>query len=182
LRRPVTGKLDIRVLQARNVPHSPMRTQGRAPDTTVMIKIDGTTKSKTRVARNDKWNEDSEFHVEKASEVEITLYDKTSEQHHVPIGLLWIKIWDIAEELRKKRIEAESDPRWVTASNAQFEMQSSPTSPMNNGPHGDAYSVPYSAAQTQQGIGTTVLPDGIEAWFEVEPAGQILLKLNFGKI
>jgi len=179
LRRPVTGKLDIRVLHALNVPHSPLRTPGRAPDTTVMIKIDGTTKGKTRVVRNDRWNEDFEFHVEKASEIEITLYDKTSEQHQVPIGLLWIKISDIAEELRKKRIEAESSPGWVTAANAQFEA-GSPTS-VNNGPFAEPYSVPYSFAQTQQGIGTTYLPDGIEAWFEVEPAGQILLKLNFVK-
>ncbi|CAG8437090.1 2387_t:CDS:10 [Funneliformis caledonium] len=180
LRRPITGKLDIRILQARNVPHSPLRTQGKPPDTTVMINIDGTSKAKTRAARTDKWNEDFEFHIEKASEVEITLYDKTSEQHQVPIGLLWIKISDIAEELRKKRIEAESGPGWVTASNAQFEMQNSPTTNMNNA-YGDAYSVPYSEAQSQQGIGTTVLHDGIEAWFEVEPAGQILLKLNFVK-
>ncbi|CAI2168799.1 11740_t:CDS:10 [Funneliformis geosporum] len=181
LRRPVTGKLDIRILQALNVPHSPLRTQGKLPDTTVVINIDGTTKAKTRVARTDKWNEDFEFHIEKASEVEITLYDKTLEQQQVPIGLLWIKISDIAEELRKKRIEATNGPGWVTASNAQFDMQNSPTTNMNNASYGDAYSVPYSAAQTQQGIGTTVLHDGIEAWFEVEPAGQILLKLNFVK-
>ncbi|CAB4431148.1 unnamed protein product [Rhizophagus irregularis] len=180
MRRPVTGKLDIRILQARNVPHTPLRTPGKAPDTTVIVKIDGTTKGKTRVTRNDKWNEDFEFHVEKASEIEITLYDKTSEQHQVPIGLLWIKISDIAEELRKKRIEAESGPGWVTASNAQFET-GSPTATNNNGPYGDTYSVPYAVARTQQGIGTTYLPDGIEAWFEVEPAGQILLKLDFVK-
>ncbi|RIA87908.1 kinase-like domain-containing protein [Glomus cerebriforme] len=179
MRRPVTGKLDIRILQARNVPHTPLRTPGKLPETTVAIKIDGTTKGKTRVTRNDKWNEDFPFHVEKASEIEITLYDKTSEQHQVPIGLLWIKISDIAEELRKKRIEAESGPGWVTASNAQFET-SSPTS-VNNVPYGDTYSVPYTVAKTQQGIGTTYLPDGIEAWFEVEPAGQISLKLNFVK-
>lgn len=114
--------------------------------------------------------------MEKASEIEITVYDKSHEQL-VPIGLLWIKIYDIAEELRKRKIEAGSDPRWVTASNAQFDMQSPISSNNNN----DPYSIPYVSAQSQQSTGSVVLPDGIEAWFEVEPVGQILLKLGFGK-
>ncbi|CAG8562747.1 23489_t:CDS:10 [Dentiscutata erythropus] len=177
-RRPVTGKLDIRVRSAQHLAHAPMRTS-KSPETTVVIKIDGSTKGKTKTSRNDRWNEDFEIHVEKASEIEITLYDKPHE-HPQPIGLLWIKISDIAEELRKKRIEAESGPGWVTASNAQFEMQSSPTSAMNNN-NGPPYSIPYSSAQPQQGAGTAILPDGIEAWFDVEPVGQILLKLNFVK-
>ncbi|CAG8775560.1 732_t:CDS:2, partial [Acaulospora morrowiae] len=107
----------------------------------------------------------------KASEAEITIYDKPNE-NLVPIGLMWIKISDIAEELRKKKIEAESGG-WVTATNAQFDMQSFP--------QGEPYGVPYSSAQAQQGVGTNVTQDGIEAWFEVEPVGQILLKLNFVK-
>ncbi|RIB14584.1 kinase-like domain-containing protein [Gigaspora rosea] len=175
-RRPVTGKLDIRVRNANHLAHAPTRTL-KSPETTVVIKIDGATKGKTKASRNDRWNEDFEIHVEKASEIEITLYDKPHE-HPQPIGLLWIKISDIAEELRKKRIEAESGPGWVTA-NAQFEMQSSPTSAVNN--NGPPYSIPYSSAQPQQGAGTAVLPDGIEAWFDVEPVGQISLKLNFVK-
>ncbi|CAG8695674.1 27495_t:CDS:2, partial [Racocetra persica] len=175
-RRPVTGKLNIRVRSAQYLAHAPTRTL-KSPETTVVIKIDGATKGKTKASRNDRWNEDFEIHVEKASEIEITLYDKPHE-HPQPIGLLWIKISDIAEELRKKRIEAESGPGWVSASNPQFEMQSSPTSAVNNGP---PYSIPYSSAQPQEGAGTAVLPDGIEAWFDVEPVGQILLKLNFAK-
>ncbi|CAG8752945.1 926_t:CDS:2, partial [Gigaspora rosea] len=166
-RRPVTGKLDIRVRNANHLAHAPTRTL-KSPETTVVIKIDGATKGKTKASRNDRWNEDFEIHVEKASEIEITLYDKPHE-HPQPIGLLWIKISDIAEELRKKRIEAESGPGWVTA-NAQFEMQSSPTSAVNN--NGPPYSIPYSSAQPQQGAGTAVLPDGIEAWFDVEPTAN----------
>ncbi|CAG8483366.1 5876_t:CDS:10, partial [Racocetra fulgida] len=164
------------IAEVQYLAHAPTRTL-KSPETTVVIKIDGATKGKTKASRNDRWNEDFEIHVEKASEIEITLYDKPHE-HPQPIGLLWIKISDIAEELRKKRIEAESGPGWVSASNPQFEMQSSPTSAVNNGP---PYSIPYSSAQPQEGAGTAVLPDGIEAWFDVEPVGQILLKLNFAK-
>ncbi|CAG8549977.1 5213_t:CDS:10, partial [Diversispora eburnea] len=174
LRRPVTGRLDIRIHQTRYTAHAPKRAKKDA-ETVIVIKIDGSTKGKTRISRNDRWNEDFVIHVEKASEIEITLYDKPYE-HLVPIGLLWIKISDIAEELRKKKIEAGSGPGWVTASNAQFEMQSSPTSPNN-----EPYSIPYDSAQYQQSTGSVVLPDGIEAWFEIEPVGQILLKLDFVK-
>ncbi|RHZ65053.1 hypothetical protein Glove_319g64 [Diversispora epigaea] len=173
LRRPVTGRLDIRIHQTRYTAHAPKRAK-RDPETVIVIKIDGSTKGKTRISRNDRWNEDFEIHVEKASEIEITVYDKPYE-HLVPIGLLWIKISDIAEELRKKK-NAGSGPGWVTASNPQFEVQSSPTSPNN-----DPYSIPYDSAQTQQSTGSVVLPDGIEAWFEIEPVGQILLKLDFVK-
>nr|CAG8445509.1 15778_t:CDS:10 [Entrophospora candida] len=187
IRRPVTGKLSIRILHARHISHTPTTRSSKHLDTTVTIKIDGMLKNKTRVSRNDRWNEDFEIHVDKASEVEITLYDKLHEHHQVPVGLLWIKISDIAEELRKKRIEAENGPGWVTASNAQFEMQGSPTStinttPLNNSQNpADPYSIPYVAAKPQQGTEASVLSDGIEAWFEVEPAGQISLMLNFEK-
>ncbi|CAG8557120.1 10330_t:CDS:10 [Ambispora leptoticha] len=169
LRRPVTGRLDVRVNQARYLSHPPVR----ATETTVVIKIDGVQKAKTRVTKNDRWNEDFAIHVEKASELEITIYDK-SQEHQVPIGLLWIKISDIAEELRRKRVVAESAPNWVAASSDRFETQNNHTSPAS----GDTYSIPYPATQPHQG---GVPPDGIDVWFEVEPVGQIKLKLDFVK-
>ncbi|CAG8525680.1 7877_t:CDS:10 [Ambispora gerdemannii] len=167
LRRPVTGKLIIRVNHALHLSHPPVR----ATETTVVIKVDGVQKAKTRVARNDRWNEDFAIHVEKASEVEITIYDK-SQDHQVPIGLLWFKISDIAEELRRKRVVAGSAPDWVSANN-RFEKQDNNTNP---GP-GDAYGIPYPATQPQ---GASP-PDGIDVWFEVEPVGRIGLKLDFVK-
>ncbi|CAJ0912197.1 9964_t:CDS:10, partial [Entrophospora sp. SA101] len=193
LRRPITGKLSIQIIQAHHISHVPNRSN-KPLDTTVSIKIDGSIKGKTRIARNDRWNEDFEFHVEKGSEIEITLYDKPHEQHQVPIGLLWVKISDIVEELRKKKIEAvKNGPGWVTASNVQFDnVQRSPSPNNNSFNNGGGYVSGSSGGQTPepnlspQQVASlpqqaSALPDGIEAWFEVEPAGQVLLKLNFVK-
>jgi len=179
LRRRMTGKLDIRIYQVRHVQHAHSRTS-KTPETTAVIKIDGQPQARTKVTRNGRWNENFTLHVEKASEIEITVYDKPNE-HQVPIGLLWIKINDIAEEMRKKKkFEAGSGPGWVTASDGGFESQNPPTF-NNNNPYTDLYSIPYPSTQSQQGTATTISPDGIEAWFELEPVGQILLKLDFTK-
>ncbi|KAG9298244.1 hypothetical protein G9A89_002732 [Geosiphon pyriformis] len=176
IRRHVTGRLDIRVLQARHIAHPPGRTLRNSPETIVVLKVDGAAKAKTRVAKNDRWNEDFEMHVEKASEIEITIYDKPHE-HKVPVGLLWIKTSDIVEELRKKKVEAESGPGWVTASSDRFEAQNQVTFNSTNPGAVEPLGVPYPVTQPNQAVQS----DGIDAWFEVEPVGQIWLKINFVK-
>lgn len=146
--------------------------------------------ARTKVSRNDRW--ESEFHtidVDKANEMEIIVYDKPGE-HPMPIGLLWVRISDIVEEMRRKRIEAEmSSSGWVSADKmgsyagggaapAQFPMSPSQGSFGNqagaqgsNQP-GGAYGAP---APSQVNAGP------IEGWFNLEPAGQIQLQISFVK-
>lgn len=130
------------------------------------IKVDGTSRAKTRMARNGvsgiRWNEDFEISVAKASEIEIGVFDKP-DQTPVPIGMFWVKISDLVDELRRKKVEADNDAAWAAA-NAQ-DLARTPTIRPITGPLGD---------NPVNGV------EGIEAWWDLEPIGQINLKLNFG--
>ena len=71
------------------------------------MKVEDSFKGRTKATRNDKWiDELHEFDIDKANEIELTVYDRTGD-HPLPIGMLWIRISDIAEEMRRKRIETE---------------------------------------------------------------------------
>lgn len=179
LRKPNTGTLQIRIIAVKQQNNAPTRTL-KQPETLCMIKVDGVPRAKTRPARSGtqgaRWNEDFDIPVEKASEVELTLYDKP-DNHLIPIGSLWVKISDITDELRRKKIELESGPGWAPAGiagqvsgNGQFDP-SAPGGPGGYGGPGGAFNNSNS----------NVVVDGIESWFDLEPVGQICIKFNFGK-
>lgn len=184
LRKPLTGQLSIRVLAVKDVDHAPTGRFSRGPDTFVAVKVEDNVVARTRTSRTDRW--EAEFHtvdVDKANEVELTVYDKPGE-HAIPIAMLWVRISDIAEELRRKRIEAEfSSSGWVSADRmgsggrmAQQQPQFGlpPTSP-------GVQSIPSQATlynQPQQG---PQVSQPIDEWFNLEPTGQIQLSLNFVK-
>lgn len=137
-----------------------------------MLKVDGVPRAKTRPARSSpqgaQWNEDFDLPVEKANEVELTVYDKP-ENHLIPIGILWVKISDITDELRRKKVEMESGPGWAPAGIAGQGSE-------NNQFDGSATG--YGGGFNNAGSNVTV--DGIETWFDLEPVGQICLKFTFG--
>ncbi|RUP47636.1 hypothetical protein BC936DRAFT_145501 [Jimgerdemannia flammicorona] len=230
MRRPVTGKLQLKILAARQVAHAPTWTF-KTPETMVVIKIDGNVNFKTKPSRSDKWGDDCEIHVDKASEVEISLYDQSGEKT-MPIGVLWMKISDIAEGLRRKKLEMDSGPGWVPAEVAAAQAQPPQDqpgyggfSPQQGSFYGQPPQSPYGNDQYQSGQGLygqqqqgqygsgppqfqstqsmyygndnsnvsrpTLPPsfegppppsqEGIEAWFDIEPVGQIALSINFSK-
>ncbi|KXX80772.1 Protein kinase C-like [Madurella mycetomatis] len=192
LRKPLTGQLSIRVLAVKDVDHAPLSRFSRAPETFVTIKVEDNVMARTRASRNDRW--EAEFHsifVDKANEIELTVYDKPGE-HALPIGLLWVRISDIAEELRRKRIEAETNTSgWVSADRLgsnprvpppQFPMGAQgpqfagpPTSPVPAQHGGQMYNPPPPPAHAP------IVSQPIDAWFNLEPTGQIQLSLNFVK-
>ncbi|KAF9930464.1 Serine/threonine kinase [Linnemannia zychae] len=167
LRRPMTGMLNIRISGIKNQNNAPTRNS-RPPESMAVIKIDGVVKGKTRMARPGslgiRWNEDFSIAVSKASEIEITVYDRP-DHASVPIGMFWLKISDLVEELRRMKVEADNHAVWAAA-NVQDLAVKSPGSRHNSGAHGDSTS-------------TTV--DGVESWWDLEPVGQIGLKFNFVK-
>ncbi|CAO3647232.1 unnamed protein product [Cunninghamella echinulata] len=170
-RRPVTGKLQLEILEAHELTHAPTRMI-QHPETTVYIKIDGNVVFKSKPSRNDKWMELSEIHVNKASEVEISIYDHDAE-HHLPIGMFWLKITDIAEGLRKRKLQQDNNTQgWAPASDAlqqqQNESRDDPSSNNNN---------PQLPPLTQ--VQTIEDGNGIQAWFDIEPVGEMCLRLNF---
>lgn len=166
-RRPVTGKLQLKIVEAHELAHAPTR-MFRDPLTSVMVKIDGNIQFRTRPSKNDKWTDSFEMHVDKATEVELLIYDQSGDRT-LPIGLLWLKISDIAENLRKQKLELEQhESNWVSAQVAQQ--------------HHDA---PLDVQRNQSvGAGNkrkhpVPSENGISAWFDVEPLGRIYLEINF---
>lgn len=190
LRKPLSGRLCIRAMGVKGVDHAATGRFARGPETFVAVKVEDTVMARTKVSRTDRW--DSEQHtidVDKANEIEVTVYDKPGE-HPIPIGLLWVRISDIVEEMRRKRIEAEMNfSGWVSAD--QMGTPSSPPTqfPMSSsqgqvGPFGGA---PSPQSQQQQGnqLGAGPQPQvnvgPIDEWFNLEPTGQIQLQMSFVK-
>lgn len=175
MRRPLTGKLIIRVSAVKDVDHATTSRFARAPETYIVIKIEDTPRQKTKATRTDKWGEEFEIPVDKANEIEFTVYDKVSDQS-LPIGFLWVRISDIAEELRRRRIEQEiAGSGWVSAEKAQAEGSIGPGGRISPVRGEQVYPRQGSQASPIQARG-----GGVEAWFALEPAGQILLTLDFG--
>ncbi|KAJ8123055.1 hypothetical protein ONZ43_g907 [Nemania bipapillata] len=133
----------------------------------------------------DRW--ENEFHsvtVDKANEIELTVYDKPGE-HALPIGMLWVRISDIVEDLRKKRIEAEvNNSGWVSADRMGGSAAPPPQFPMS--PQQQQFGAsPGMPSDTQSQFGGNVAPipmtQPIDGWFNLEPTGAIHLSLNFLK-
>lgn len=166
-RRPVTGKLQLKIVEAHELAHAPTR-MFRDPLTAVMVKIDGNIQFRTRPSKNDKWTDSFEMHVDKATEVELLIYDQSGDRT-LPIGLLWLKISDIAENLRKQKLELEQhESNWVPAQVAQQHHDA----PLEVAEHKNAAANKRKhAASSEHG--------GINAWFDVEPLGRIYLEINF---
>ncbi|KAF8928488.1 Serine/threonine kinase [Dissophora ornata] len=167
LRRPMTGTLHVRITGIKHQNNAPTRGS-RPAESLALIKIDGTPRAKTKVARNTpngiRWNEDFEVPVAKASEIEIAVFDKP-DPAPVPIGMFWLKISDLVEELRRKKVEADNDAAWAAA-NVQDIGGRMPVIRPGTGPLGDN---PINGVE------------GIESWWDLEPIGQISLKFNFVK-
>ena len=188
MRKPLTGQLSIRIVAVKDVDHLITSRFARGPETFVSIKVEDNVVARTKATRTDKW--EAEYHnvnVDKGNEIELTVYDKPHD-HALPIGLLWIRISDLVEEMRRKRIEAEiNSSGWVSADRmanagmppAQFPMNSG--QPQFNPPPGSA-----GAVVPPQGAGlgmnnTAVPPQPIDAWFALEPAGAVQLTIGFTK-
>ncbi|KAK2010769.1 HR1-domain-containing protein [Colletotrichum eremochloae] len=189
LRKPLTGQLSIRVGQIKDVDHASMSRFSRGPETFIAVKVEDNVVARTRVTRTDKW--EAEYHtidVDKANEIELTVYDKPGE-HAIPIAMLWVRISDIAEEMRRKRIEAEiNNSGWVSADRmgapSQFPMNPPQQQQSFGGPP-PSPSPAQPGAQGQQAPGGMPNPpiaqQPIDGWFNLEPAGQIQLSLGFLK-
>jgi ferritin-like metal-binding protein YciE len=185
MRKPLTGQLSIRVMAVKDVDHSPTSRFSRGSETFVAVKVEDNVVARTKISRTDRW--DGETHnvdVDKANEIELTVYDKPGD-HALPIGLLWIRISDVVEEMRKKKIEAEiSSSGWVSADR----MGSGIASPSYNPPQ-TQFPGPPSPGQNNPNFmnnamgppATSIPPQPIDAWFALEPTGQIQLSLSFIK-
>ncbi|KAL9031708.1 MAG: hypothetical protein Q9196_000304, partial [Gyalolechia fulgens] len=187
MRKPLTGTLLMSIQAVRDVDHAATGRLSRGPETFVIMKVEDSFKVRTRSTRTDKWTDESHtVDIEKANEIELTVYDKSG-AHPTPIGMLWIRISDIAEEMRRKKIEADlNNSQWVTAdkmnnagqpgqldpgfsSSTNLALDRASRVPSNRDP---AFNSPGQSSQN---------PAIIEAWFALEPVGRIHLTLSFTK-
>ncbi|KAJ7601122.1 protein kinase C1 [Mycena floridula] len=187
--KPLSGILHVTVKGARELDHAPVigrfrSTSKQSTETHVSLKVEGTQLARSHPSRTDRWNEAFEITVDKANEVEIVVYDKqVGEPHAIPIGLLWVKISDLVEALRRQKVGIETTQGgWVTAGAMPGDsmpgaMHMHPSSADMNSPltFGGGATMGGSSA----GHGTS--SEGVDAWFAVEPAGAICLNLNFIK-
>lgn len=175
----------IRVLAVKDVDHASTSRFARGPETFVVIKIEDQPRVRTKATRNDKWlDEGHDIDIDKANEIEITVYDKPSD-HPMPVGMLWIRISDLAEEMRRKKLEQEiNSSGWVSAdkmgegqhrsSDSFGHSSGTPAAVGANNP--GIYAGGPNRPPQQQGH----LPTNVDTWFALEPVGQIHLSLNFG--
>ncbi|CAG8977170.1 hypothetical protein HYALB_00003391 [Hymenoscyphus albidus] len=191
MRKPLTGLLSVRIHAVKDVDHATTSRFARGPETSVAIKVEDNVVARTKASRNDKW--ENEFHnlnVDKANEVEVTVYDKPSE-HALPVGLLWIRISDIVEEMRRKKIEAEiNSSGWVSADRMAGGSISAPPSQFNMSPQQSQFGGPAVSAGGEMDAvdpamgaapGNVAPPQPIDAWFALEPTGAVHLTISFQK-
>ncbi|CEL03272.1 hypothetical protein BJX68DRAFT_46111 [Aspergillus pseudodeflectus] len=182
LRKPLTGLLTMRIQAVQDVDHATSSRFSRGPETSVIVKVEDTIKARTRATRSDRWQDETfNLDIDKANEVELTVYDKAGDRP-VPIGMLWLRISDIAEEMRRKKIETEINTSgWVSADKMERPGgpgRMDPAGPVGSSQGAGGYSNP-SAPQGQMGPGGGPLT--IDAWFALEPVGRIHLSMSFAK-
>ncbi|KAH9472555.1 hypothetical protein Pst134EA_003164 [Puccinia striiformis f. sp. tritici] len=181
-RRPLSGALQITIASAKDLDHAPLASKKGITESIVVVKVEDTPRARTHPVRNDRWNEAFEIHVDKANELEVIIYDRASSSQDsvIPIGVLWIRLSDVVEELRRKKFGLESGPGWVTAARVK---ETGSGGDLTNLPPGAApaglapLDPPISSGDTPAGTSA----DGADAWFAVEPAGALRLQLNFVK-
>jgi hypothetical protein len=187
MRKPLTGHLQLRIHAVRDVDHAVASRFSRGPETFVIVKVEDDVRAKTKATRTDKWTDES-FHIDidKANEIELTVYDKSGDRPR-PIGFLWVRISDIVEEMRRKKIESEfQQSGWVSAdrmaegadsnrpsghfqsSQSQFVMATADNPGTESG---------FQPSQPSQPYNTTM----IDSWFALEPSGRIQLTMSFQK-
>jgi len=189
LRRPLTGNLHIGCYGVKEVDHVAAGRFGKLPECFVTIKVEDQTRAKTKTTRGERWYEEFDISVDKANEVEIAVYDKSGD-HDVPVGLMWLRISDIAEALRRKKVENElNNAGWVSAAKVHAQDTTNdvyvndtnlnePGSILNSSPSNQMDNSPTSPGNNNPGAANLQL---IDSWFVLEPVGQIHLVLGFEK-
>lgn len=185
MRKPLTGLLTLRIHQVKDVNHATSARFSRGPETFVIVKVEDAIKARTKATRNDKWLDEAfSIDIDKANEIELTVYDKSGD-HPIPIGMLWVRISDIAEEMRRKKIETELNTSgWVSADKMDHSGASRPSnhpgSPMGSSHGGGFGGMPASSGQPHNEMSNAPPTVMIDSWFALEPFGRIQLQMSFG--
>ncbi|KAJ5654021.1 hypothetical protein N7490_001024 [Penicillium lividum] len=186
MRKPLTGLLTMRIHAVKDVDHATSSRFSRGPETYVIVKVEDAVKARTKATRNDKWLDEAfSIDIDKANEIELTVYDKSGDRP-TPIGMLWVRISDIAEEMRRKKIETELNASgWVSAD--KMGDSGTPRSDHHTGSPGSSHGASgfqgMAPQMGQQPGETSNTPPSvmIDSWFALEPFGSIHLSMSFAK-
>lgn len=197
-KNPLTGTLLLTITAIRNVDHISSPMLQRNPECTIVVKIDDTTRVKTKPVRTDRWNENFTLEVMQANELSFIINDEQDGQQ-IPVALCWLPLSDIAEEIRRKKvqqIEGGQKDTWISASSLQMHPSNglNPASDFNDVANGGAFGASGRASGRLSTSSSSSKMSNLSAqekervqdptfscWFELEPAGQILVTLGFVK-
>lgn len=188
-RKPLTGHLSVRIHAVADVDHAATGRFTRGPDTFVVMKVEDDVKGRTKATKTDRWTDEAhEFDVEKANEIEFTVYDKSSGETPIPISLCWIRLSDLVDEIRRKKIETEfNQAGWITADkmdgSPRPDLQFQPPPSSSHGVGNPLVGAASAAAGGPAGSGLAPQtgPVFVDAWFSLEPVGRVQLTLSFIK-
>lgn len=189
-KNPLSGVLFIQIQAIKNVDHIQSPLFSRNPECIISIKIDDSERARTKGSRNDRWADFFDINVEKANELSLTIYDKINDQL-IPVGLFWLSLSDVAEEIRRKKVKQErvTSEQWMNGSNPSDDNTSSPSSntllnsvPDLSSSKASAQKLPL-ASVTSEGSSSATNSAVVRStgWFGIEPTGEILLTLGFVK-
>jgi len=178
----------LKIHSVADVDHAATGRFSRGPETFVIIKVEDVFKGRTRPTRTDKWTDElHEIDIDKANEIELTVYDRSGD-YSMPIGMLWIRISDLVEEMRRQRIQAElNNSGWVSAdqtvggNTTRSDLQFNPPPGQNFASGGAASAGAGQGAGNNAGPIPQTGPVYIDSWFQLEPVGRIQLTMSFGK-
>ncbi|KAH3902544.1 protein kinase C SCDLUD_000123 [Saccharomycodes ludwigii] len=193
-RKQLTGVLTLSISAIRDVDHISSPLFSRKPETIITIKIDDVERARTKPSRTDRWTDEFNIHIDKGNEVEITIYDRVNDQV-TPVAVMWLLLSDIAEEIRKKKVGQNGLSGWANAQTVigSQEKSTHSSSAANTTkdltPYSHKMSAPSSSNTASNNRNHSATPTGTSnsvpvttnAWFILEPTGQILLTFGFTK-
>ncbi|KAJ2905033.1 Serine/threonine kinase, partial [Coemansia aciculifera] len=192
MRRPISGKLQLRIHRTKNLRRAPIYTQAlRSPQQYIVVKIDGRVCGTTPIVRDSTFNFYFEVDVKRASEVELSIFERGDKDYLT--GLMWIRLSEIYEDIRKKEIVAESSSGWATAE--QMAKDTAVAPPLSSSSSHGSQSPSLAALSHQNSAGShrplhptgstassrTDAGPGVQSEWDVESQGQIELWMNFIK-
>lgn len=146
---PIMGNLQLKIREARDLAHAPSRTY---PNRQAFVAVKYKDQVyRTHPSRTDAWSDNIIFEIDKMAEVELVIYDQEGTDRTHPIGLLWLRMVDVTQDIRKQK---QNRQRLATASN--------------------------TSSFASQHASSAIDDKGMTEWIDVEPAGRILVDINFG--
>ncbi|XBW37923.1 hypothetical protein QEN19_003503 [Hanseniaspora menglaensis] len=191
-KKQLTGTFTLKISSIRDVDHIASPTFSRKPDTFITVKIDDVERARTKPSRSDSWNDEFEIYVDKGHEVEITVYDKMGDKL-TPVGIMWLLLADIVEDLRKKKQVKQVQNGWAVAQDVIGSSKTDGSLGYNTNTSTTSIyssqtdltlahnSMSSDQSKAQNTISNSQLNTTSQAWLVLEPTGQILLTFGFNK-